>query len=68
MPGYVKVAEHLRKPAGTVAWWEHEKAWEAYAAEYGRMQSAERIAQRAGFSYAELVHYLGRDPETWRPL
>lgn len=55
------------KPPGTIAWWEHEAAWEAYAARYGRDQSAERIHQRHGFGYGELIAFLGREPETWRP-
>jgi hypothetical protein len=55
------------KPRGTVAWWEHQKAWEAYAVRYGRQQSAERIAERHGFCYGELVDFLGHAPETWEP-
>jgi len=57
-----------KKPAGTVAWWEHVKAWEGYAEIYGKhYQSAERIAERGGFGYAELVEFLGHEPETWEP-
>lgn len=54
------------KPAGTVAWTEHVEAWEAYAKRYGKDQSAERIAERHGFSYGELLMFLGREPETWK--
>jgi hypothetical protein len=63
------VEEHGRqpKPAGTVAWAEHVEAWEAYAKRYGKSQSAERMAERHGFSYGELLMFLGREPETWRP-
>lgn len=50
--------------AGTIAWWEHEKAWEAYDRKYGG-QSAERIAARAGFGYVELTKFLGGPPVTW---
>ena len=55
------------KPRGTVAWAEHLTAWEVYAARYGRGQSAERIAERHGFCYGELVDFLGHEPETWEP-
>ena len=53
--------------AGTVAWDEHLQAWRAYAAKYGSDQSAERIAERGGFGYAELGALLGREPKTWLP-
>lgn len=58
--------EYPPKPAGTVEAWEHVAAWHAYAERYGRGQSAERIVERAGFSYYELVEFLGRPPRTWR--
>lgn len=48
--------------AGTVSWAEHVEAWEAYAKRYGRDQSAERLAERGGFGYAEIVKHLGREP------
>ena len=57
-----------RIPAGTIAWDEHVEAWEAYAKKYGRDQSAERMAERAGFSREELTTLLGRPPSTWRPV
>ena len=53
------------KPPGTVDWGEHQEAWESYARKYGRCQSAERMVERGGFAYAELVMFLGREPETW---
>jgi hypothetical protein len=53
-----------REP-GTVAWAEHEQAWRTYAARGHGGQSAERIAQRGGFGYAELVDLLGHAPTTW---
>lgn len=53
--------------AGTVDWEEHCAAWELYAQRYGREQSVERIAERGGFSYSELVLFLGRTPTTWQP-
>ena len=56
-----------RHRPGTIAWSEHVEAWIAYAARYGRGQSAERIAERGGFGYAELTEFLGREPTTWTP-
>jgi len=55
------------KPPGTIAWWEHVQAWEAYAQKWGNDQSAARIAERHGFGYRELVKLLGHEPTTWRP-
>jgi hypothetical protein len=52
-------------PAGTISWEEHEEAWRAYDAKYRCGQSAERIAERAGFSYSELRMFLGHEPRTW---
>lgn len=52
---------------GTIAWDEHLLAWSGYARENGRGQSAERMAERGGFSYHELTVYLGRAPTTWAP-
>lgn len=57
----------LKQPAGTVAWWEHEAAWQAYDARWRSGQSAERIAERHGFDYGELLEFLGHEPTTWRP-
>lgn len=54
-------------PAGTVAWSEHETAWEAYREKCGGSQSAERIHERGGFGYVEIAKLLGHDPTTWRP-
>lgn len=54
------------KPPGTVEKWEHLDAWQSYAARYGRSQSAERIAERGGFSWAELCEFLGHEPTTWK--
>lgn len=53
---------------GSVEWTEHELAWRAYAARYGRDQSAERIAERHGFGYDEITNLLGHEPKTWRPV
>lgn len=56
-----------KHPAGTIAWREHEKAWRGYYKKWRSFQSAERIAERGGFSYGELVEFLGHEPTTWRP-
>ena len=53
------------KPAGTIAWSEHLEAWRGYDAKWNCEQSAERIAERGGFGYLELVDLLGHEPETW---
>ena len=52
---------------GTIAWSEHLLAFSAYATRYGEDQSAERLAQRGGFGYGELLMFLGREPTTWEP-
>jgi hypothetical protein len=52
---------------GTISWDEHERAWAAYALKYGRDQSAQRIADRGGFGWTELVDLLGHEPTTWAP-
>jgi hypothetical protein len=55
------------KPAGTVAWEEHVAAHAAYARRYRNDQTALRIAERGGLSYAELTDFLGHEPKTWEP-
>jgi hypothetical protein len=52
---------------GTVSWEEHLEAFEVYAKRYGRDQSAERIDERGGFGYLEIVEFLGHAPKTWAP-
>lgn len=54
-------------PAGTIDWAEHEEVWEAYAKRFGTHQSAERIAERGGFGYSEIVKLLNKQPTTWAP-
>lgn len=56
-----------KRPPGTVAWSEHLKAWRVYANRFGTYQSAERIAERGGFGFDELIEFLGHAPNTWRP-
>lgn len=52
------------KPSGSIEWWEHVEAWRKG---YGYDQSATRLAERGGFSYAEIVYGLGHEPTTWAP-
>lgn len=55
-------------PAGTISWGEHEQAWRGYLGRYpgsARAQDPDRIAQRGGFSRAELVMFLGHQPVTF---
>lgn len=56
---YLKQESH-----GTIAWWEHEQAWQKYN-QGGYGQSATRMAERGGFDLEELTMYLGRPPETF---
>ena len=53
-----------RRP-GTIAWEEHAEAWTAYRDRYNNGQTAERMAERGGFGYDELVDFLGHEPTTW---
>jgi hypothetical protein len=52
---------------GTIAWSEHLEAFAEYANRHGTSQSAERTNDRGGFSYKELVMFLGHTPKTWEP-
>lgn len=51
---------------GTIAWAEHLEAYVDYSKRYGTRQSADRIAERGGFGYRELVLFLGHAPTTWK--
>lgn len=53
---------------GSITWVEHEEVWRAYANKYGRGQSAERIAERGGFGFREIVSLTGSAPKTWQPV
>jgi len=53
--------------AGTVEWAEYLEAYSNYAVRYGRGQTADRLAERGGFSYWEITEYLGHEPKTWKP-
>lgn len=63
----VQRCSRLGKGPGTIAWEEHLRAWSAYDARWNSGQSAERINERGGFAYDELVAYLGDAPKTWEP-
>lgn len=54
------------RAAGSITWAEHLEAYAAYAARFGHGQSASRLAERGGFSYGELIEFLGHEPTTWR--
>lgn len=53
------------RPEGTIAWTEHQAAYVEYARRFGTYQSAERIAERGGFSRQELFEFLGHEPTTF---
>jgi len=53
--------------SGSITWAEHEEAWREYANQFGSSQSAERLAERGGFDWHELLLLLGHEPTTWRP-
>lgn len=58
------------RPAGTVAWSEHLAAWDGLKARRGSVaagRDAEAVAAEGGFTYEELVEYLGYAPKTWLP-
>jgi hypothetical protein len=63
----VQGERELKKGPGTIAWEEHLRAWSAYDAKWRCGQTAERLAERGGFSYGELVEFLGGEPKTWVP-
>ena len=58
-------SELHQKGPGSISWEEHLLAYAGYSHRYGTSQTAERMAERGGFDYAELVMFLGRAPTTW---
>lgn len=48
----------VRRPPGEVPWGVAALAYEHYAKLYGRTQSMDRIAERGGFGWTELVALL----------
>lgn len=63
---YATPGDSARGP-GTITWEEHLAAYAGYSGMYGTSQSAERLAERGGFGYRELVDFLGHEPTTWTP-
>lgn len=59
-------ADNAAMPPGTIAWSEHLEAFRDYSSRYGSEQSAERLAERGGFGYQELLTHLKHHPETWQ--
>mgnify|MGYP000901226671 FL=1 len=53
---------------GSVSRQEFIAAYDAYVVKYGRNQSADRLIERGGFSFFELIALLGHEPETFEPL
>lgn len=66
-PVQASLPTHQKGP-GTISWEEHLEAWHGYAARYGSSQTAERLAERGGFSYGDLLMFLKREPTTWQPV
>lgn len=61
----VQVRQYRGDSAPSVPWAVHVRAWQAYAALGHGDQSAERIAERGGFGWQEMVLMLAeRNP--WR--
>lgn len=48
----------VKLPAGEVPWAVHLMAWNEYARQGHGSQSAERLAERNGFSWGELIGFL----------
>lgn len=64
----VQASRKHGKGPGTISWEEHTRAHSGYVAYWGSgNQSAQRLAERGGFSYCELVDFLGHEPKTWAP-
>lgn len=56
----------IRRPAGSVPWSVAEEAYKVYSEWFGTSQSLERLAERGGFSWHELVRLLQRDRDFTR--
>ncbi len=50
--------ERVNRPAGQVPWGVAELAYKVYVKECGSGQSLERLAERGGFGWTELVNLL----------
>lgn len=53
----------VRRPAGCVPWGIAEAAYATYSKWYGKDQSLERLAERGGFGWSELVSLLRADSD-----
>jgi len=54
--------------SGSISYREHLQAHSGYTARFGSgCQSTERLAAPSGFSYSELLMFLGHEPKTWQP-
>ena len=60
-------AGRIANPPGWITWAEHLEVYDAYAERFGRGQTAERLAERGGFSKNEAEGLLGRPLTTWKP-
>jgi hypothetical protein len=63
----VQRSERCGKGPGTISWTEHLMVWGRYDLKYSSGQTADRIAERGGFSYGEIVELTGKEPTTWEP-
>lgn len=62
---YVK-EERKYKNKGSISWKEFLEIYTVYVKMFGGSdQSAERIAERGGFSYNEIIFITGQAPTTW---
>jgi len=59
-------ADKRNTKAGTITWREHCEVWAKYVLLYGVDQSAARLAERGGFSWAEADELLGKPLQTWK--
>lgn len=50
--------ERVRRPAGQVPWGIAELAYKQYVKDCGKGQSLERLAERGGFGWSELIRLL----------
>jgi hypothetical protein len=64
----VQASRESGRSSGTITWAEHLSVWTAYAAKYDERQSAERIAERGGFGYDEIIYLTGKPPTSWEPI
>lgn len=60
------LADKTNPRHGTIPWSVHLRVWQAYAAAGHGDQSAERIAERGGFSYDECQRWLAQGARAFR--